>query len=171
MRGRLRTCRRTCATSSWRRCPTDLGQRWCGTRVGGRTCDHGGSGEPVGPNLEGLGTEADPGGARCRHRRAPSSELAAMAGAPARKNRKSRGKKKGGGCGRRRGWRGQETEKKRKGERKKKATGARMSFHCCSLSSTGCNRSAVSCGLISLNQSVLWQNAPKWVFASKGLSL
>ena len=40
-----------------------------------------------------------------------------------------------------------------------------------SLSSTGCNRAAVSCGLISTNQSVLWQNAPKWVSASKGLSL
>ena len=31
---------------------------------------------------------------------------------------------------------------------------ARMSFHHCSLSSTGCNRSAMSCGLISSNQSV-----------------
>ncbi|XP_066363108.1 probable disease resistance RPP8-like protein 2 [Miscanthus floridulus] len=59
-------------------------------------------------------------------------------------------------------------KKKRKEERKKKAAGARMSFHRCSLSSTGCNRSAVSCGLISPNQSVFWQNAPKWVSASKG---
>ena len=56
---------------------------------------------------------------------------------------------------------GTRNRKKRKGERKKKAAGARMLFHRCSLCSTGCNRSAVSCGLISLNQSVLWQNAPK----------
>ena len=41
--------------------------------------------------------------------------------------------------------------KKRKGERKKKAAGARVLFHHCSLFSTGCNRSAVSCGLISPN--------------------
>jgi len=61
--------------------------------------------------------------------------------------------------------------KKRKGERKKKATGARMLFHRCSLSSTGCNRSAMSYGLISPNQRVFWQNAPKWVSVSKGPSL
>ena len=60
--------------------------------------------------------------------------------------------------------------KKRKGERKKKAAGARMSYHY-SLSSIGCNRSTVSCGLISPNQSVFWQNAPKWVSASKAPSL
>ena len=42
-------------------------------------------------------------------------------------------------------------KKKRKGERKKKAVGARILFHRCSLSSTGCNRSVVFCGLISPN--------------------
>ena len=62
-------------------------------------------------------------------------------------------------------------QKKREEERKKKAAGARMSFHRCSLSSTGCNRSAVSCGLISPNQSVFWQNAPKWMSVSEGPSL
>ena len=46
-----------------------------------------------------------------------------------------------------------------------------MSFHRCSLSSTGCNRSVVSCGLISPNQSLFWQNTPKWVSASEGPSL
>ena len=36
------------------------------------------------------------------------------------------------------------------------AQGHRMSKTKFSLSSTGCNRSAVSCGLISPNQSVFW---------------
>ena len=40
-----------------------------------------------------------------------------------------------------------------------------------SLSLTGCNRFTVSCRLISPNQSVFLQNAPKWVSASKGPSL
>jgi len=40
------------------------------------------------------------------------------------------------------------------GDRKKKARWARMSFHRCSLSSIGCNQSAMSCGLFSPNQSV-----------------
>ena len=67
--------------------------------------------------------------------------------------------------------RSRKQKKERKGERKKKAAGARMLFRRCSLSSTGRNRSTVSCGLILPNQSVFWQNAPKWVSASKGPSL
>ena len=51
------------------------------------------------------------------------------------------------------------------------AQGHRMSKTKNSLSSTGCNRSVVSCGLISPNQSVFWQNAPKWVSVDKGPSL
>ena len=74
---RLRTCAR----------PTG-GHGWLQTKATGGTVERGGA-----------GPEADPGGARRRHRRALSSELAAMAGAPARKNRKSQGKKKGDGAG------------------------------------------------------------------------
>ena len=39
------------------------------------------------------------------------------------------------------------------------------------LSSTGCNRSAMSCGLISPNQSVFWQTAQNRVSVSKRPSL
>ena len=61
--------------------------------------------------------------------------------------------------------------KREKGREEKKAAGARMLFHRCSLSSTGYNRFVVSCGLISPKQGVFWQNAPKWKSISEGPSL
>ena len=51
------------------------------------------------------------------------------------------------------------------------AQGHRMFKTKISLSSTGCNRSAVSCDLISLNQNIFCQTAQNGVSASKRPSL
>jgi len=110
-------------------------------------------------------------GARGRGRGSPARPYACVAGVgrrrwlllgDGRREEKKRKKKMAGGA--RASMRG-------RGADPTVVQGHRMSKTNFSLSSTGCNRSTVSCGLISLNQSVFWQTAQNRVSASKRPSL